>query len=161
MMSGRGRGSWGGGWRRRGSGGGWGRGGRKGGAKPGREYLQPLKTHRSISHPWPAPHYLSHRPCHFSRLYLPRLPHLLLHLRLTPRHLPKGSTNRWATFLSPHPAPNPSPLPTPCPSPRPHLRNRLHRSCLLQSSSGCAGPVGPRSMDRGYPRDYKTTVSIV
>ena len=126
------------------SGMGWGRSGGRGGAKPGRECLQLKKKHRSFSHLWLAPHFLTRPPCHVPR---PRLPYLLPPL-LTPRHLLRSFISRWASLLSQstlHSAPRPTPDPPPCPA-------WLRPSCLLRCSGGCAGPVGPPSQDRANPR---------
>ena len=125
------------------SGMGWGRSGGRGGAKPGRECLQLKKKHRSFSHLWLAPHFLSRPSCQVPH---PHLPHLLPPL-LKPRHLPTSIISRWASLPS-----QPSPHPAPCPPPRPA---RLHPSCLLRCSGGCAAPVGPLSLDRGYPTSFQ------
>ena len=102
------------------SGMGWGRSGGRGGAKPGRECLQLKKKHRSFSHLWLAPHFLTRPPCHVPR---PRLPYLLPPL-LTPRHLLRSFISRWASLPS-LPSLHHAPCPTPNPSPRPAS---LHRA---------------------------------
>ena len=105
---------------------------------------QHLKTHRSGSHLWLAPHFLTRPSCHVPHPHFPHLPPPLL----TPRHLPTSFISRWASLLSQsslHSAPRPTPDPPPCPA-------RLHLSCLLRCSGGCAGPVGPPSQDRANPR---------